>query len=514
MHSQLNQANLGRNALLFGIVGACLFAGFFFNPLMIWGLFICIITTVIFIGHPPQLLFMYWFWMSVVASILQVYTPGSVFGLVPEAMLAAVSGLAIFSFAMRRSVDPSVKGLLKVYGWLLFVIFISFALNGSKIKNIAMAFTEYYAFLLVFLAASIFLTPSEKRLRFIVKVAIAHLYFCIVLNILGFMGLNPLVANRIIFDKAIGTFPSQGSMGFYSIAMLFLSLGMVVHLEKGKQRILWVIVASLSFFSFFITFNFHAYIYLIVLYFMFTVLYPRERALKVGLGFLAVFLFILSTLIAPSLMGLGRDEFGHDIMGQVTDTTYLRERIDRVMDSPKVEVFQKMIIHNFQDSPVEWWIGNGPGMGIGSVGVKYVTPTAWEYLAEYYFTYTGAESMGQKSALQTPHNGLYAIWSDIGAVGFFVYIGIYVYAAIHILRNIRTHKYTNNYQLVLAESCVLWIALLVATNFMSDTFNRHELLGGLWIFTALVWNPIKEVRIEPESALSEVRITNSMEITN
>jgi hypothetical protein len=434
---------------------------------------------------------MYWFWMTVVASILQIYTPGSVFGLVPEAMLGAVGGLVILSLAMRRPIDSSFIGILKLYGWLIGVVIISLVINGSRIQNIAMSFTEYYGFLLVFFAAAIFLKASEKRLRFIVKIAMIHLYFCIVLNILGFLGLNPIVANRVIFDKAIGTFPTQGSMGFFSIAMLFLCLGMVVHLKDSRKRMQWMIGAGISFFSFFITFNFHAYLYLVLLYIMFVVLYPAGRRLKIGFALFAIVLFLLSALIAPSLMGLGQQDFQSDVMGQL-DADYVQERMDKVWESPKMEVFQKMIIHNFRDSPVEWWIGNGPGMGMGTVGVKFVTPVAWEYLQEFYFTYSGVAAMKQKSALQSPHNGIYAIWSDIGAIGFVVYVWVYLYAALHLLRNIRQKKYTNAYQQVLAESCILWIALFIGANFMSDMFYRHELMGGLWIFTALVWNPIRE----------------------
>lgn len=490
MNSQLDQVRVGRGLLIFFMVASCLVLSFFSNPFLVWGGFIILVTGIIFLGHPKQLLFMYWFWMTVVASILQMYTPKSVLGIIPETIFAVVGGTAVLALAMRRSVDASYFGILKMYGVLLGVIAFSLLFNGSGVKNVAMSFTEYYGFLLVFLATAIFVQPTEKLLRFMVKVAMIHLFLCVILNILGFLGLNPLVAHRVIFDKAIGTFPTQGSMGFYSLALLFLSLGMIVHLNAGRQRMLWMIAATVSFFSFFITFNFHAYVYLLVMYLMFTFLYPKGRMLKVGLGLLVVVFLMLSLIIAPTVMGVDKSEFRYDIMGQITDTRYVRDRIEMLQDSPKMEVFQKMLIYNFNDSPLEWWVGNGPGMGMGTVGVKFRTPTALEYLLPYYATASGVSARGSRTALQTPHNGLYAIWSDIGAIGFVAYVSIYIYAAVHLLQNIRRHRYTNAYQLVLAESCVLWMALLVGTNFMSDTFYRHELLGGLWIFTALVWKPL------------------------
>lgn len=497
MNQQVNQVAFSRNLVVIGLVLGCIIIGFFVNPLIVWGMFATVITAIIFLGHPPQLLFMYWFWMTVVASLLQIFTPSSVFGLVPEAMLAAVGGLAVLAFCLRTPpLKPEFSSIVKVYLILLGVIASSILLNGLHPKNLVMSFTEYYGFFLVFLATAIYVNPMEKLMRFMVKVAMIHLILCVILNILGFLGLNPIVANRIIFDKAIGTFSSQGAMGFYSIAIMFLSLNMVVHLEKGRERSLWLFGLGLSFFSFFITFSFHAYVYVVALYVLSMILFRTGRSLKVGIAVLALVFFLLSSLIAPALMGLGRDEFDQSIMGQLTDTQYVRDRIEMIQDSPKMEVFRKMLIYNFMDSPKEWWIGNGPGMGMGTVGVKYVSPKAWEYLQEYYYTYTGASSMSRRSALQSPHNGLYALWSDIGFIGTVAYIGIYVFAALHLLNNLRKNLYTNPHQQVLAETCVLWLAFLVSTNFMSDTFYRHELLGGLWIFTALVWRPFEEPKVD------------------
>jgi hypothetical protein len=228
------------------------------------------------------------------------------------------------------------------------------------------------------------------------------------------------------------------------------------------------------------------------------VLYRSGRPLKVFIAALALIIFLLSVLIAPALLGVGRDEFDHSIMNQMTDTQYVQNRIEMIQTSPKMEVFRKMLIYNFFDSPKEWWIGNGPGMGMGTVGVKFVSPTAWEYLQEYYFTHSGAGSMSNRSALQSPHNGLYALWSDIGFIGTITYIGLYVFAALHLLNNLKKRLYTNPHQQVLAETCVLWLVFLVSTNFMSDTFYRHELLGGLWIFTALVWRPFEESKVDEE----------------
>jgi O-antigen ligase len=142
---------------------------------------------------------------------------------------------------------------------------------------------------------------------------------------------------------------------------------------------------------------------------------------------------------------------------------------------------------------------------MGVVGVKYLSPAAWKYLAEYYYTASGEGSMMGLSALATPHAGLFAIWSDIGAIGFLVYVSIYGYAIFHLLNNIRKRKYTNLYQLVLAESCVLWLVLLVGSNFMSDTFYRNELLGGLWICTALAWMPFQSNELSSAASSAKSR---------
>lgn len=508
MNSTISHGNALKGLVLIGLVLLPIMGSFILSPLIVWTLFAGGLVAFMLMGKPSLLIVLYWVWNAVLQHATRRFVPdGSFLKLIGEILLLLAVFCFLFTYSIRRGDTKETNGYLKWTYALYAVIFISILFNGLAPKNLIYSFTSYYLFPLVFLATAFFMKPTAVTMKWIIKLSMGLLFLCVPLNIGGFLGIVPWARDKLLVDRAMGTFNTQGVMGFYSIGTLFMCLGMMVHAQNSKSKRRWTVGAIVSLLTFVMTFNIHMYVYLIVLYIGFVFLFKEGRVLKLSLaGVCAVSLFV-GILVAPSIMGIDQDEFSSEVLSQF-DPQYIQYRIDRFFDSPKMELFHRVVIDNASWRPMEWLLGNGPGQGTGRVGVRFLSSPALEYLGEFYFSVSSTQELAGRSVMSSPHIGILSIWTDIGAIGFLVYIVLHIFAALHLLRNVWLGKYSNRTQLVIAESCVLWLALLVmASMVMSDLFYRHELLGGIWIVTALVWTPIGE---DADAGLVETDIETHM----
>lgn len=493
-----------KKGFVFSVVLLAVFASFVFSPIFVWALFVAAIISVLLIGRPAVLVVFYWVYNAAIMTMLQRYTPsGSFVGMAGEFLLLLASVCYAFSYAIRRgSVEYKDVGIFSRWVVALYgLLGLSVIIHGFEPMNMFLSLTSYYLFPMVFFAALNFINPNVHILRKTLRIAMGLLFLCAVLNFAGFLGLLPWAQNRILVDRAMGTFDSQGVMGFYSIGMMFLCLSMVIHSGDKKTKYSWIIGLGIAGVTFFLTFSFHMYVYVFALYILLITLFKEQRKVKLEILVFSFIVFMIAIFIAPSILRVKREAFNADVLGMV-DRSTLEVRLRRFSNTPKISLYEWLVVKNMREEPVEWLFGNGPGQGTGKIGEKFLTPAALKYLGAYFFSPRYRREMAGLSTLSSPRVGILAVWSDIGFVGVIIYFGVYFSAIIHLLINVRRRKYKNEVQLAMAETCILLLGLLVMANLlMSDLFHRHELVGGVWILVALVWVPLD--KLDDHSTLDE-----------
>lgn len=102
------------------------------------------------------------------------------------------------------------------------------------------------------------------------------------------------------------------------------------------------------------------------------------------------------------------------------------------------------------------------------------------------------------------YSGILSIWSELGVVGYMLYMGLYISLIIHVVSKLRRNQYTEPVQLVLAEGFVMAGLLFLMVSFIADIFWAKYFAGALWIWAAMVWDPVAPERKKTESGESEV----------
>ena len=500
----ISQEQLFRNLFILLLIVFCTILGFSVNPILVWGAVVAGICGILLLARPALILTFYWGWCTLFESILSsLVARGSFVRLISRLLMLELVASVFLLYIYKRWSDPRIRSNKRWFLFLGFSLVCSSLMGEFRPSNMILAYFDYYAFPFIFLAGIAFYPEKESFIERIPKIAISVIYLSFPLHLLSYMNVLPWTQILNVFDRARGFFYSHGTMGFYAVAMLFMSFGMMLKAETVKSRRNWLIGAAASALTFFITFNLHMYVYLLLLYLLYMVAFPARRALKIGVLVFSFLLFLLAIFLAPLFLQVDRLEY-RDIMRKEFDWEKISRRSEISVISPKQEIFEWLVIRNLSELPMEWAFGNGMGMGVGRTVMTRITPAARKYLGEFYFSVSGRSKMGT-SATTSPRFGLMSIWSDLGVFGTSAYFGIYLFAAYHLWRNVLRGVYKNKTQQVLAESAVLWLALMVMGNcYSSDFFWRQELISGLWITIALAWSPVAVDRKSEDGATCSV----------
>ncbi|MBC8207245.1 MAG: hypothetical protein H8E68_08880 [Kiritimatiellaeota bacterium] len=103
------------------------------------------------------------------------------------------------------------------------------------------------------------------------------------------------------------------------------------------------------------------------------------------------------------------------------------------------------------------------------------------------------------------YSGILTMWSELGAVGYLLYISLYVYAIRRVVLTLFRNQYVEPLQRVLAEGFVMAMLTLLLSSILIDTFFAKYYTVSLWIWAAMVWTPAeKSQRSEDGDQPSEV----------
>jgi len=500
-NSNTDEMKIRRMAFPVIIVIGAMVAGLFVNPIWAWAAMGAAMFGAILLGHSVRVLFVFWLWASIAPLVLQ-YTASSVVGYFDEILMLFVIGSIVGGVVLKKRQLSSMGGFMRLFMGLLLVLMISFLFNDKSLINTFQALFTYYLFPSILVATVMYIKCSRRNISLFIKCLLGLFLVQFVLNIGWFLRINPLV-NRFRYstvDFAQGTFASSAWAAYFSIAVIFLcfSAGLKV---RGKKRGLWLVGALAALLNLYMAHTNHAYLMVAVLYGLFIFLFTKERAMKLVLAGCA--LVGAFTLLALERQFSSAEYSGYqENIGQTFSSENLSRRWRSFKLSPKVRLLDRIVVKNARNTPIEWLVGMGPGMGVSVVGMANVSPKALEYLAEYYFTQSGTQERADGSIMSSAYSGIFSIWSEIGLIGFLLYVALYLYPWMRVWRQFRRGVYLDSMQLIFAENFLLVIPLFLMVNVLTDLLFADYYVVGIWIWAGLIWNPIKE--LSPAEGLNDI----------
>ena len=503
MANNLNnfETTFGRLAFPIVIVLGSIILGFFVNPLWVWSAVAAIMLASIMLGHSGNVLFLFWLWASV-APLLTQYLQSSIVGYLDELLMIMVIIVFMGSTVLQRKKVPDATGFIRLFIGLLAVSLISFLWNEKIPLNTFQALFTYYIFPFILLTALLLFNPTRRLMSIFLKSVLGLFLVHVVLNIGWFLRINPLI-NRFWYstvDFAQGTFASASWAAYFSIIIIFICLNAGVR-SHGKTRVYWFGGMLLGLLNFYLSHTNHGYALIAILYLLFIMLFPNGRTLKIGLALCALVIALVLPVLEQRFMSTEQMEYQENITDVLSsEGLSLRWRMFKL--SPKIRLLDRIVVQNARNTPMEWLIGMGPGLGVSVVGMSKVSPKALEYLGEYYLSSSGRMELADGSIMSSAYSGIFSIWSEVGLLGFIFYVGLYVYPWVRVWRQYRCKVYVDTLQILLVEAYLLAIPLFLMVNILTDLFWPDYYVVGLWIWAALIWRPVlvaKEEQIQANS---------------
>jgi len=441
----------------------------------------------ILLGYPRHVLFLFWVWAAFRPLILQVTNHPVIRGS-NGLFVVVIIGICVAGYAQRRTDTGGMAGILKISTALLGVTLVSCLVNLSPVQSATWFFINYLAFPFVFYVAYAMLDRRHWRYLFGAIIGLTLIQFA--LNVGWRLGVNPLPSiwkgTYNIYDMAQGTFGTCAHVAYFMMAVLFLLFSA---LRLGKKYTPWIILLlGVVVLQWYMTYTNHSYIFFVVLLPVYLVI--SKQSMRVRMACVALVILGAMTFSFLSAWESTTGTVKNSVGTQLTWEN-LEYRRDRFVRGPKVELINQIAVENASRDPMLWLLGNGPGSGLSVVGMKHNTAFAWEYLGKYVVNTAGFNESQMASISGTFYSGILAIWSDLGAVGYLLYLSIYLYVVWRVALQLIKDRYQDSVQRVLAEGFVMAMLVFLLASLLHDTFWLPYFVVGLWIWAAVVWTPVE-----------------------
>lgn len=481
--------NLWIPLLIASIIGAGLLGAMFFPPYEVWAGVMITLFGAILLGHPRQLLFLFWLWTSVQGLLMQISSNAATKH-IEEAFMAAMIGICAAGYVQRRTDVRGSGGIFKIQTVLLIIFIASWMMNRSpSVKAINFVIT-YLSFPFVFYVA--YTTLDRQHWRYLFRASIGLMLLQVVLNLGWRLNVNPLPnewkGTSNLADIMQGTFVSCALVSYLIIANTFLLLS-ALRLDK-KYRPLIFLLLSIFIIQWYLTYTNHSYVFFVLLLPIYMLVSKASVRMRLITGIIVIFGAIIFVGLS-SVDTFRNAEFG--ARSQLEDnfnSKNLQRRWERFTQGPKVEVITRITVKNATEKPYLWLLGNGPGNGLSAIGLSAGSPFAWEYLGEFVHDTLIYGGRDMSSASGSFYSGILSIWSELGALGYVLYLGQYIYLILHVGLRLRRTRYTEPVQQVLAEGFVMAALLFLMASFLTDILWTKFFAGSLWIWAAMVWDPV------------------------
>jgi len=452
----------------------------------------------ILLGHPRHVLFVFWVWASV-RPLLRGATDSVVVRAGNGFFAAAVIGICIASYARRRTDAGGITGILKIATALLGVTLASYLVNRGPIGSATWFFMNYMVFPFVFYVA--YTTLDRRHWRYLFGGIIGLMLIQFALNIGWRLGINPLQTQwtGIIntYDLAVGTFGSCAHVAYFMVAVLFLLFSA---LRLGKKYTPWIILLlGIVALQWYITYTNHSYLIFVVLLPVYLIISKQSVRVR-----MACILMVILGAMAFSYLSAWDTGSATNITNSVETSLSgenLQHRWDKFICGPKMTLINRIAVQNTTKDPLLWVLGNGPGNGLSSVAMKNGSDFAWEYLGAYVANTESFNADQMTSISGSFYSGVLSIWSELGVAGYLLYNSLYFYVIGRVARQMIRNQYRDVFQRMLAEGFVMAMLMFLVVSFLSDILWVLSFTVGLWIWAAMVWDPVEA---EEESQKSEV----------
>lgn len=455
----------------------------------------------IFVAHPRHVLFAFWVWVSLRPLIYQI-SANSFSRSANYFFVALIIVIAAGGYAQRRTDSSGQVGIQRIFTALMGVTLLSFVVNRSSPLSAVLFFVNYLAFPFVFYVA--YTTLDRRHWRYLFGAIIGLTLIQFALNVGWRLGINPLPnqwsGTLNIYDIAQGTFANCAHVAYFMVAAFFLLISALRLGKKCRPKI--ILLLGIVVLQLYMTYTNHAYIFLVILLPVYLIISKQSMRARMA----AVAIIILGTMTFSFLSEF--DESNRTVKMSATSMLSeenLQDRWDRFIHGPKIEILSSVVVKNATKEPMLWLLGNGPGNGLSGVGMKHSSAFAWETLGKYVVNTMSFKESDMSSISGSFYSGILSIWSELGVVGYLLYLIGYMYAVWRVARKLIKNEYRDIFQRVLAEGFVMAMLMFIFASFLQDIFSHLYFTCGLWIWAAMVWDPVEPEGPEDGDRRTEIR---------
>jgi hypothetical protein len=479
--------NLWIPLLIAFIIGCGLIGSMFFAPFVVWGAITIMMLGAILIGHPRQVLFLFWLWAFVRPLILQMVNHSIVRGS-NGGFYAAVIGICIAGYVWRRTDTGGIAGILTIFTALMGVTLASFLVNRSPIFNTAWFFVNYLGFPFVFYVA--YTTLDRRHWRYLFGGIIGMMLIQFALNVGWRLGVNPLPnmwkGTGNTYDLAQGTFGTCAYVAYFMVSVIFLLFSALRF--RAKYRPWIILLLGVAMVQLYATYTNHSYVMFIVLVPVYLAISKQPMKIRIAYAGMVVLGVMAFSFLSARDKSAGGMDFSVDAIFTAENLEY---RWDRFIRGPKIGLINRIAVENATKDPFLWLLGNGPGNGLSVVGMVHGNAFAWKYLGEFVANTANYEANQMSSISGSFYSGILSIWSELGVAGYLLYLSLYVYVVWRVILRLIKNRYRDVFQRVLAEGFVMAMLMFLLIAVLQDVFWASSFTVGLWIWAAMVWDPVE-----------------------
>jgi hypothetical protein len=473
MHNEPNR--VAYNPVILFLISALFVSGFvighFKGPIVGALAVLGVMIAIMLIGSPKKLLLGCLLW-----GLIQRPITGFVYG--DEVLVLLLMLVLFFENTYLHERLESFRPIKKYIMFLLGIFCVSAAINHPPAKNVLMFTLGYLSFIPFFYLSLRHL--NEDYAPMAVKLTFWIFLFQLALNIGWAFGVNPLPNHSLGSDDfAQGSLRGCNLVAYFNIFYILILASLFKNKGFRARRGVVGFGLAVGMAAQYIAFTTHSYLLLLVGLGVQTVIGGKSAS--------KIFGSVVAAALAIILIAYIDSTFSGSMEQSKLTQEGLLNRWEAMWGGPVGQIYEKTFFGG--DQAHRMLIGYGPGNALSGVGVSAVTPKAYEYLADIWLTFSGAQQLRGGSITQSTMNGLVTFYSEFGIFGVLAIVGIYVCMLGRIWRNYQKKLYQNMYAETLAEAFIPWVIIFLLLCLTGDYFQEDFFLYGIWIIAAILWDP-------------------------
>jgi hypothetical protein len=495
MQTDKNLKALNPTAMIAPVVSAIFLLGgallgLVVPPVYAWGGLLAVLLGCSLIGRPAAALlavFIWWMFQPIIMS----YSNNILTQYMDEFSFLLFAGVLMFSSVWRRErrlQKIEITWMKRAIVVLVATILFSLLFTGVELRRLTHFIKSYMMFPLIFSFALQYLRP-ERVVKNLVIFIFGYFLFQLALNMGWLLRVNPIRNLRWSpSDFSIGTLGACNMVAYFSIMLFYFCYAGINQSKNQKIRVLSMLFMPILLFQIFITYTAHAYVLLAVGVAQFYLLFfknIKNKALPVIIAIFVIAAFALFEVNANF------SKSGSTFSVNFVESGGLKRRWESIIEGPKGAFYKDAFWRIPNEQAHRWLIGTGPGQYMTAPALMKPSEVTFKYLGDWYFTFSGQEQLRAGSMITNPINGFCALFGELGIAGFCAYLFLFIFPVVHVYRNCQNERYSDVLQRCLAQSFVPAMTMFLFLAALYDAWDDMFFIIFLWVWAALVWEPIK-----------------------